>query len=295
MFNKVSLLIVLFLAVPSSSYAQTTSAKEKISQRYTEQNSTTQHQVALDILAASKVWITNFNKGNKKAVIEAYAPTAVMCAMPFGVKQGRKDIEDFWVPFIESGATNLVYTDVSIEVVNDSTAFLSANWSMNVGRGVIYHEKWEKINGKWSYTYDNFEVLEQYDTPLVNTTDPIASHTVLEEIIRASMQWTNGFNAGKGDICGNGYIENATMNAVPFASIIGKKEIQAFWTKLIADGAKNLIYNNPKFEVLTPNSAVLSADWSMNIGKGKIYQEKWEKKDGKWLLTYDEFEVLKQY
>jgi hypothetical protein len=47
--------------------------------------------------------------------------------------------------------------------------------------------------------------------------------------------------------------------------------------------------------MVTANSGILSSDWSMNIGEGKIYNEKWEKKDGKWKLSYDEFEVITQY
>ncbi|MGB0870599.1 MAG: hypothetical protein ACPGSD_13460 [Flavobacteriales bacterium] len=267
----------------------------KIQQSYTSHSPLAHHDVALEVLNASKIWTENFNKGNTEYCVNAYDQSAILSATPIGVKMGRKEISEFWTPFMASGATNLIYSNVKIEIVNSTTAFLSANFSMNVVSGVIFQEKWEKKEGKWVLTYDNFQVLEQFKTPKENNINPIASHLVLENIIKASKTWTHGFNAGKGSVCGNGYSNNATMNALPFATINGKNDIETFWTKLIADGATNLTYHNPIFEVKTESSAVLSAHWSMNIGEGKIYQEKWEKVNGEWVLTYDEFKVLKQY
>lgn len=291
-------IILIILAIGFTSCKQEVKneiTKVTIKQSFIEHTPTAHHKIALEVLSASKAWIEDFNKGNTENCAKGYDTNAVMSAMPFGVKTGRKEISEFWTPFIESGATNLIYTNVSIEIVNETTAFLSANWSMNVGRGIIYQEKWEKKEGQWLLTYDNFKVLEQYKTPKENTTNPIASHIVLEDIINASISWTKGFNSGKGNVCGNGYSENAFMNAIPFASINGKEGIQDFWEKLIKDGATNLTYHNPTFKAITNSSAFLSSQWSMNIGEGKIYQEKWEKINGQWLLSYDEFKVLKQY
>ena len=269
--------------------------KPQITQSYSEHSPTAHQKVALEVLNASKDWILNFNKGDAHSCVKAYDINAVMSALPFGIKKGTKEINEFWTPFIKSGATNLIYTNLSIEVANETTAFLSANWSMNVGKGIICQEKWEKKEGKWLLTYDDFEVLEKFETSKENETNPIASHISLEEVIKASIDWTNSFNAGRSDVCGNGYSKNATMNAIPFASINGKSGIEAFWEKLINDGATNLTYHNPTFKITTNNTAFLSSNWSMNIGEGKIYQEKWKLISGKWLLTYDEFQVLKQY
>ncbi len=279
----------------TSCIRQDKTKKAPVTQSYQEHGTTAHHEVALEVLSASKNWIEQFNKGNTRACLDRYDNNATMSAMPFGIKKGIKEISEFWTPFIASGATNLIYTNVRIEVVNKTTVFLSANWSMNVGRGVIYQEKWEKKDGEWVYTYDNFQILEQFKTPRPNTTNPVASHIALEEAIKTSITWTNGFNSGKSAICGNGYSDNATMNAVPFASINGKEGIKGFWAKMMQDGAKNLIYHNPTFKAITNKAVVLSSQWSMNIGEGNVYQEKWEKKDGKWVLTYDEFEVLTQY
>ncbi len=275
--------------------AESNKQPEKAQQSYQKHSPTKHHQTALQVLDASKKWIEEFNKGNAEACVKGYDANATMSAIPFGVKKGTKEISEFWTPFMASGATNLIYTNVSVEVVNETTVFLSANWSMNIGKGLIYQEKWEKKKGQWLLTYDNFQVLEQFQTPKENKTSPVASHIVLENIIKASITWTNGFNSGQGTVCGEGYSKNATMNAMPFASINGQEGIEGFWEKLIADGAKNLTYHNPTFKALTDKSGMLSSMWSMNIGEGKIYQEKWENIEGKWMLTYDEFQVLRHY
>lgn len=291
-FVSVSLII---FNLCSCSPSETIKETESIQQSFQEHSPLAHHQVALEVLEASKNWINAFNNGNGQACVDAYSENAVMHAIPFGVKKGTKEIMNFWKPFIASGANNLVYTNVRVEVANESTAFLSANWSMNVGKGIIYQEKWEKINDKWILTYDDFEVLEQFETPKENETPPTASHLVLEAVINASMTWTNGFNAQNSTICGSGYAKEASLNAIPFANLHDKEAIHSFWKKLIADGAKNLTYHNPSFQVLTPKRVQLSSSWSMNIGEGKIYQEKWVKENDTWLLDYDEFQVLQQY
>jgi len=40
---------------------------------------------------------------------------------------------------------------------------LTADWKMNVGRGIITMERWVKRGeGKWLLEFDDFEVQEQY-------------------------------------------------------------------------------------------------------------------------------------
>jgi len=269
--------------------------KQVSQQSFQEHSPLAHHKVALEVLEASKNWINAFNNGNGQQCVDGYSDDAVIHAAPFGVKKGIQEIMNFWKPFIASGATNLVYTNVHIEVVNKTTAFLAANWSMNIGRGIIYQEKWEKIDNKWLLTYDDFEVLEQFETPKENETIPTESHSVLKAAINASIAWTNGFNNQNSTICGDGYAKDASMNAIPFASLHNRESIHDFWAKLIADGAKNLTYHNPTFQVLTDERVLLTSSWSMNIGEGKIYQEKWIKESDNWVLGYDEFQVLKQY
>jgi len=291
---KISILILvssLFVAC-NTKEEQTVEAKE---QRYNRENPLEHHEIALEVLEASKAWIKAFNQGDAKTCVEGYAEDAVMSAMPFGIKYNQGEIDSFWTPFIASGATNLVYTNVSIEVANSETVFLSASWSMNVGEGKIYQEKWVKQNNNWVLAYDDFEVLKQYEMPQVNETNPIGSHLELEGVIKASMEWTKGFNQHDATVCEAGYTSNATMNAVPFAALNDKASIGEFWTGLIKQGAANLIYHNPVFTSTGKGRAILSSLWSMNIGDGKIYQEKWVKEGEEWLLSYDEFAVLAQY
>jgi ketosteroid isomerase-like protein len=295
---KVTFFATLFLMLfnfSSCTSPEIIKEKQIAQQSFQEHSPLAHHKVALEVLEASKTWINAFNNGNSQQCVDGYSDDAVIHATPFGVKKGTQEIMDFWKPFIASGASNLVYTNVHIEVANETTAFLGANWSMNIGKGIIYQEKWEKINDKWVLTYDDFEVLEQFATPKENKTPPTESHTVLEAVINASRNWTNGFNNQNSTICGNAYAKEASMNAIPFASLHDKKSIHDFWAKLIADGARNLTYHNPTFQVLTTERVLLTSSWSMNIGEGKIYQEKWIKEDGNWVLGYDEFQVLKQY
>ncbi len=116
-----------------------------------------------EVLTASQQWIANFNKGDVDACVAAYVPNAVMEAKPFGTFTGTQEIDAFWRPFVSSGATGLEYHEVALQIIDELTLHLTANWKMNVGRGVITLEKWEKqSNGQWLLTHDAFEVLEQF-------------------------------------------------------------------------------------------------------------------------------------
>ncbi len=116
-----------------------------------------------EVLAASQQWITGFNNGDVNACVAAYLPNAIIEAKPMGTFTGTQQIDEFWRPFMKSGATDLEYQDITIEVINKTTVHLSANWRMNVGRGIITLEKWVKQpNGQWLLAHDAFEVLEQF-------------------------------------------------------------------------------------------------------------------------------------
>ena len=116
-----------------------------------------------EVFKASQEWIAHFNKGDTDACVEGYLPEAVMEAKPFGTFTGTQEIDDFWRPFMASGATDLAYQDVLVEIIDETTAHLSSRWSMNVGRGVITLEQWVKqSNGSWLLAHDAFEVLEQF-------------------------------------------------------------------------------------------------------------------------------------
>ncbi len=116
-----------------------------------------------EVLRTSQEWITHFNEGDVDFCVAAYLPNAVIEATPMGTFTGTQEIDRFWRPFMSSGATDLQYEDVTLAIIDQTTAHLSARWSMNVGRGVITLEKWVKqSNGQWLLAHDAFEVLEQF-------------------------------------------------------------------------------------------------------------------------------------
>ncbi len=115
-------------------------------------------EVVAEVLKASQTWISNFNNGNIEEIENAYTRDAVMEAKPYGTYKGQEAIIQFWEPFIQSGASNLKYTNVKVKVINSTKAIVSADWSMNVGKGVVINETWEKIKEEWKLTKDSFEV-----------------------------------------------------------------------------------------------------------------------------------------
>lgn len=124
---------------------------------------TDNYKIEAEVLEASRKWIVDFNNKNVKGCVEAYTTDAVMNAKPLGTFKGISEIEGFWKPFIETGASDLEYSNVVLAVDNENTVILTADWKMNIGRGVILQERWVKqSNGKWLLEYDDFEVQEQY-------------------------------------------------------------------------------------------------------------------------------------
>lgn len=269
---------------------------QKQVQHYSSHSPTAHLELIVEVLEASKNWIDAFNKGDIATCVNSYTAEGIMRAAPVGKFLGRNEINSFWDPFIKSGAGNLIYRNVSVTVLNDSTATLSADWTMNVGEGVIYEEKWVKQAGTWKVAYDDFEVFKNYDEVIVRNESPTKSHDELIGAVKACMDFvTKGFNVGRGPICAEGYASETIMNDIPVIQSQDKETIEGFWTDLIAKGAGNLIYHLPTVKQTAPGRIKLSADWSMNIGYGKIYHEKWVQQNGKWLLGYDEFEISEFY
>ena len=115
------------------------------------------------VLERSQKWIEAFNKGDTNTCIAGYQVDAVINAKPLGTFKGTGEIDGFWRPFMASGAGELKYSDVKLEVVDASTVLLSASWSMNVGRGIITLEKWVLENdGNWLLAQDDFEIQENF-------------------------------------------------------------------------------------------------------------------------------------
>jgi ketosteroid isomerase-like protein len=115
------------------------------------------------VLECSQKWIEAFNKGDSDTCIAGYQVDAVINAKPLGTFTGTDEIDAFWRPFMASGAGELKYSDVKLEVVDASTILLSASWIMNVGRGIITLEKWVlQSNGRWLLAQDDFEIQENF-------------------------------------------------------------------------------------------------------------------------------------
>ncbi|MDG1821794.1 MAG: alpha/beta fold hydrolase [Flavobacteriaceae bacterium] len=159
------------------------------------------NNVEKEVLKASKSWVSNFNMGNITEISNAYAEDAIMVAKPFGFFEGKKSIREFWTPFIQSGATNLKYYNAKVAVINDTKAILSANWSMNVGNGIITNETWIKQAGEWKLQEDHFEVKEQFDENGNSVEmDKKETYVLVHAAWLGAWQWNNvaKFLKGKG-------------------------------------------------------------------------------------------------
>ncbi|MCL6269936.1 nuclear transport factor 2 family protein [Sansalvadorimonas sp. 2012CJ34-2] len=121
------------------------------------------HDSLTGTLNASKNWIKHFNSGDVDYCVSAYMSDAEIKAAPLGEYNGWEEIDNFWRPFVQSGATDLVYSEIWLRQINDDTVHLGANWIMNVGRGVINLEEWKKTEkGVWKLNKDDFEIQEQF-------------------------------------------------------------------------------------------------------------------------------------
>jgi uncharacterized protein (TIGR02246 family) len=112
-------------------------------------------------LQASRQWITAFNQGDANSCAELYAEDAVMTATPFGTFRGRDAIRTFWKDLVAKGARDLRYSQIKVEQPDADTLLLSAQWSMNIGGGLISRERWVQRAGQWKLAEDQFEVRYQ--------------------------------------------------------------------------------------------------------------------------------------
>lgn len=125
-------------------------------------------------------------------------------------------------------------------------------------------------------------------------TPPVDAVLRLNHALEASRQWIAAFNTGDANACANLYTPDAVMTAQPFGTFRGRDAIRAFWSDLIAKGARDLRYSRIKVDQTDDNTVLISADWTMNIGGGVITRERWVQIDGRWLLAEDQFEVRSQ-
>ncbi len=106
----------------------------------------------------------------------------------------------------------------------------------------------------------------------------------------ASQRWQTAFNLGHAEDCAACYEEGASMRASPIGDFHGREQIQGFWHGLIGDGFSSVEYIDPIIEIVSEESAILSANWRMNKAHGVIVKELWVlQPDGLALLREDEF------
>lgn len=108
--------------------------------------------------AASAAWKSAFNSGDAAGCAAQYEETAVMHARPFGTFTGTAEIQGFWQKLIEDGFANVEYLEPTIQVVDETSAVLTAGWQMNKARGVIHKELWVlQADGTAKLREDDFE------------------------------------------------------------------------------------------------------------------------------------------
>lgn len=109
-------------------------------------------------IAGSEKWKTSFNSGDGEACAKCYEEGAIMVATPFGEFIGKEKIAAFWVDLISQGFTDVVYIDRKIEIVDEKSAIISADWKMNKANDIITKELWVlQENGTALLREDHFE------------------------------------------------------------------------------------------------------------------------------------------
>lgn len=110
---------------------------------------------------ASGKWKAAFNSGDAAGCAAQYEATAVMVAKPFGTFTGTAEIQAFWQKLIDDGFKEVNYVEpTKLEPVDDKSAILSSNWSMNKAKGVITKELWVlQEDGTAKLKEDHFEAI----------------------------------------------------------------------------------------------------------------------------------------
>ena len=116
---------------------------------------------------------------------------------------------------------------------------------------------------------------------------------LIQAVNKASAKWKSAFNLGDAVECANQYAEAAVMKASFWGVFRGTAEIQAFWQQAIDRGLTDVEYHNVQIEIVDETSAVLTADWTMNLLRGVIHRELWVlQADGRAKLLEDYFEAF---
>jgi nicotinamidase-related amidase len=124
----------------------------------------------------------------------------------------------------------------------------------------------------------------------------ITLNNIKNDVMQASSQWIFSFNQGDISACIDRYLPVASMQVHPLGKFDTITDIANFWHEFSKGKPADLVYRNVNIKVLNERQAVLSANWSMNIGNGFISKELWTcAEDGQWYLEEDDFTILVQY
>ena len=182
-----------------------------------------------------------------------------------------------------------------IQTLNDKAIPTEVQASMITSMGV------DKM-----YTINNSSHLPIFSNPslVANILDDVSKEKsnnniknsdkaiVLSEVLKTSSKWKKAFNTQDAHGCSSQYTGDSIMEAKPFGTFTGTKEIQTFWDNLMKEGYNNVTYVNAQIKILNSKSAVLSSDWSMNKAHGEISEELFEiQEDGSAKLVKDVFQV----
>ena len=111
------------------------------------------------INTASAKWKAAFNFGDAIGCVKQYESLAIMHARPIGTYKGTIEIQSFWQELIDDGYSGVVYIDTKINIVNETSAILTAKWQMNKANGVIHKELWVlQDDGAAKLSEDDFEI-----------------------------------------------------------------------------------------------------------------------------------------
>ncbi len=113
------------------------------------------------VKTASTEWKSAFNSGDAGGCAAQYEENAIMNAKPFGTFTGTADIRGFWQKIIDDGFAEVEYIEPKIEVIDATSAILTADWKMNKAGGIIHKELWVlQEDGKAKLREDDFEAKE---------------------------------------------------------------------------------------------------------------------------------------
>jgi len=114
----------------------------------------------LDLCKAGiSAWQKAFNNQNAAGCAAQYTQDCIMEAKPLGIFKGQEEIQACWQNIIDQGFTNVEYSNVDWQLVEEGGYILTSNWQMNKAFGVVHREHWiVEQDGKARLKSDSFEI-----------------------------------------------------------------------------------------------------------------------------------------